>query len=312
TVQLKQGCLHFPSKGRPYPRIEESEEEEEFGEAEMGPNGPLDHVYEEIIRVMEIEVEKLQGVLGAAEKAEDADTLLSVVELAQPKAVVRMVDTAGAKLIEGALREGTTALRDAGVQAVKVDLERSKMHLRKAIKHYEEQIARARQILEGRNSGQEKFDEFQAAREREALEQYLEDAANRYWAAIDSHKNEAKDRFEVAQREHSDAYNVREEYRNQYLSGTVMFDPKKEERLSSEVATKERLWNNAAGALKAAEAALSSANEETDKHRLRAKVKFTGVSLEDQIKTVKSLERLALKAKFDHQANESPFSLTGN
>ncbi|WP_133493224.1 PAAR domain-containing protein [Alcanivorax sp. 24] len=294
--------------GQSYPRVEEAEEEEETGESEMGPNGPLDHVYEEIIRVMEMELEKQRAVLGAADLAEEADVLLSVVELARPRAIIRIVKAAGAEAIESALGKGTSALRDASVNAVGTDLDIAKMHLRKSIKRLEEQIEEARRILERRNSGEEKFTEFQAAQEREALEKYIEDAANQYFRKSRNEASFSESQYKALQGTHSEAYDELERYQNNYMSGNTEYDRDTHFLLRKKEADANIEARNSAERRNTNERMHRSMKAVSAKYRQGESIDFSGVPLDEQITTLEAMKEILLSSYKNSPDGNSPFN----
>ncbi|WOD27128.1 PAAR domain-containing protein [Alloalcanivorax xenomutans] len=296
------------STAQSYPRVEEAEEEEEIGESEMGPSGPLDHVYEEIIRVMEMELEKQRAVLGAADLAEQADILLSVVEMARPRAIIRIVKAAGAEAIESALGKGTSALRDASVNAVGTDLDIAKMHLRKSIKRLEDQIEEARRILERRNSGEEKFTEFQAAQEREALEKYLKDAANSSLSEIRENVEWAKRAVNSANQEAKEADKVYYDYLRATESAPSLYDYNKEQVLSENALDKKRNLFSAEQRVKDYERASRSAEAYVSQYKgLSGKIDFGSTPIEEQIRVVDQLKKEAFTGRLFDDDNNSPF-----
>ncbi|MCU5781393.1 hypothetical protein MA04_00693 [Alcanivorax balearicus MACL04] len=285
--------------GQSYPLVEEGEEEEEIGESEMGPNGPKNHHLALIIRALEMEVEKQKGILGAGELAENADGLLSLVELARPTSILKVLKASMLDGIERALRKGTDALRDASVQGVRADLERSKMHLRRYISRLEAQIEELRARQQARDNGTEKFTEFQAAQEREALERYLDDAFDRYYSEIKNDVVTAKDNADDMRDECDISLKELTDYENSYLGYQESFDKEKYDALQGRFEDCQNKRRILEGRLVESEKAFKSIQSD--------KTAFRNKSIEEKAEMVDKLKNVVVRKKLDAMDSENPF-----
>ncbi len=256
AASILSGQAQSPSStGQSYPRVEEAEEEEEIGEVEMGPKGPLDDDLEFYAQLYQAEINKLQAMVDAGDQAETAEAILSLLHMPSPKGVLTVISKAGANRIDDALRRGVGTLKSVGKDAIKEDLDRSRDHIREAIQWYEEQLSVVYQKQEARQEGREDADEFTIAREREELERYLNNSfADAEQKIIDQVKF-ARYSANAMKDESINARDKLREHRDQNLVDSKPYDPIKDAQLDKSLQGLLDKWAIAEGRLKEAELA---------------------------------------------------------
>ncbi len=285
--------------------IEESEEEEETTEKEVMDDSVLTDNDEFIIRALRMEIAKLQAVLDTADVAENADLVIGVMEMATPKGVVKIVSKSVGR-IEELLSRGAGLLKESSEQSVKHDFERARLDIKTAISEYEAQIDKVYERAGRRRRGQEEVNEFILAKEREALESYLNDSANDYFERVEKNEEGSIRKLSGAKQEYYDLYDEVSEYETN-LPSLSKKGYQEYEKKGAELVGKEAVWRSASEKVRAMRELRRAAESEIRKYRIGGSIDFRGASLEEQFKVVDKLRVLALRGSRGESDRGSPF-----